>query len=323
LLTTLPASRERDLQELSVLTALPAPLASVEGYASPRLSAAHHRALRLADESGGELAPPLLWSLAFTSLVRDDYAQAERFAADLRARGERADDQVLVVQGCCLLGLAAFWQAELGPAAMHLRSAVDRYRPEQRTAHLLRYGQDPAVMALARLGNIAWLQGDPAGAVRARDAAMAAAQQIAHPLTTAAALVFAALLALDMGDDALVRDYTRTLTAQRLEARPIRFVTQALAGYVEVLDGHPAAGLRRIRDTIEESDPQPSAPGMRAILERILLAGAVAAGDAPAGVASAERLLAMAGPGLVWAAEARRQRAALSVIARPRLRPNA
>jgi hypothetical protein len=107
------------------------------------------------------------------------------------------------------------------------------------------------------------------------------------------------------------------MTTQRSEARPIRLVSQALAGYVEVLDGHPATGLRQIRVLLNESDRQPSAPGMRAILERILLAGSVAAGDAPAAVASAERLLAMGGPGQVWAAEAERQRAALAGSAEP------
>ncbi len=187
LLTTLPPSGERDLRELALLTALPAPLASVEGYASPRLSAVHDRAVQLAGQSGSELAPPLLWSLAFASLVHDDYPRAERFAAELRDRGERVADQVLVVEGCALLGLAAFWQADLDAAKAHLERAVDRYRPEQLTAHLLRYGQDPEVMALARLGNIAWLQGDATQAVRRRDAAMARAHEIGHPLTTAAA----------------------------------------------------------------------------------------------------------------------------------------
>jgi predicted ATPase len=72
LLTTLPSSRERDRRELAVLTALPAPLASVEGYASPRLAAVHDRAVRLAGDSGSDLAPPLLWSLAFASLVHEE-----------------------------------------------------------------------------------------------------------------------------------------------------------------------------------------------------------------------------------------------------------
>jgi hypothetical protein len=97
-----------------------------------------------------------------------------------------------------------------------------------------------------------------------------------------------------------------------LQARPIRFVAQALAGYVDVLEGRAPSGLQAIRTTIEQSRRQPSAPGMQAILERILLAGCVAAGDAPGTDAGAQRLLDMGGPGRVWAAQAHQQRAVLS-----------
>jgi hypothetical protein len=283
----------------------------------------HDRAVKLAGDSGSDLAPPLLWSLAFASLVNEEYPRAERFAEELRERGDRDTDQVLVVQGCCLLGLAAFWQAELDTARRQLELAVTSYRPEQQTAHLLRYGQDPAVMALARLGNIAWLQGDPDRAVRARDEALARAQEIAHPLTTSAAHVFVALLAIDMDDEAAVRESTAALTAQHHEARPIHDVRQALTGYVDVLDGHTASGLRQIRSTIEQSRPQPSAPGMSAILERILLAGCVAAGDPPAAAASARRLIELGGPGRVWAAAAERHLAGLSGPGGARSQPNA
>jgi DNA-binding SARP family transcriptional activator len=314
LLLTLPASPERDLRELGILTALPAPVASVEGYLSPRLAAVHKRALQLIGVLGTEPGPPLLWSLAFASLVREDFARAERFAGELRDRGERDADDVLVVEGACLLGIAEFWQANFQAARGHLEEAVARYRDDQRTEHLLRYGQDPEVVARARLGNTLWFLGDPAGAGRSRDAALARAEEIGHPLSTAAALVFAGLLALDMGDEARVRDHAESLVILGHDAIPIRYVTAALAGYVAVLDGRAADGLTQIRRAVAEAGPEPAAPGMRAMLGRVELAASVAAGDRPGAAAVAGRLLAMDGAARVWAAEATRQHAAVSTF---------
>ncbi len=306
LLRTLPPSADRDGRELAVLTALPAALVSVEGYASPRLAAAHQRAVRLAGGSTVELAPPLLWSLAFASLVLDDFTGAERFAAELTGRGDRDGDDVLVVEGSCLLGLAAFWQADLPTARVHLEQTVDRYRPAQCTAHLAAYGQDPAVVALARLGNTLWFLGDPAGACRARAAALSRAEEIGHPLTSAAALIFAALLAIDMDDEPSMIRYVRELTAIDHPAAPIRHTLTALTGYLEVLDHRTEAGRTMIRQAVDDANINPAAPGMPAILERIMLAACVSTADADAVVASAQRLLGLVS-GLVWAPEARRR----------------
>ena len=306
-LATMPPGIERDLRELEILTALPAPLAGVEGYASARLSAAHDRAIELAEVTGREPASPLLWSLAFSGLVREDFVRAEQFADRLRARGEQQGDAVLIVQGHCLLGLAAFWRADFETARRQLESTVEHYRPEQLSTHLLRYGQDPKVLALARLGNIAWLAGDRVAAVRNRGAALDLADEIGHALTSGAALVFAALLALDMTDDELVRRYADELTALALDARPVASFTRALNGYVEILDRNVAIGMARINDTLDEVEANSPAPGMPAIVRRILLAAGVAAGDSVTGAAAARVLLSTPGPAQVWAAEASRR----------------
>ncbi|MGS0684778.1 ATP-binding protein [Nakamurella sp. GG22] len=308
LLATLPPSRERNNRELKILTALPAPLASVEGYASSRLSLAQQRALDLAEALGSELAPSLVWSLAFAALSREDFADAERFAGELLERGRRDGDDVLEVEGACLQGLAAFWQADLASARGHFERALERYDPAQRTAHLLRYGQDPGVVSLARLGNTLWFLGDADGAVARRDAALGLADVIDHPLTTAAALVFSVLLAVDMGDEARIREYSGRLARLDHEAAPIRVATRALLGYVSVLDGRPEEGLRAIRDALVDAGPHPPAPGLRAMLERLRLAAAVAVPDPEEAAAAADQLLRLGGPGRLWAAAAHRYR---------------
>ena len=163
------------------------------------------------------------------------------------------------------------------------------------------------MLALARLGNIAWLNGDRLAAVRNRSAAVDLADEIGHALTKGAALVFAVLLALDMDDNDLVRVYSADLTALALEARPVASFTRAITGYVEVLDRNAAVGMARITDTLHEVETNSPAPGMAAIVRRILLAACVSTGDAATGAAAARVLLSTCGPAQVWAREARRR----------------
>lgn len=310
LLRSLPESADRDAVELEVRTALLAPLVSVEGYASPGLSATHqHRARELAQALGVEYAPPLLRSLALSALTGADFQQATRFGQLLRAVGERDGDDVLVVEAAYVLGVASFWQADFETARRHLELAVERYRPDDHRAHLIRYGQDPKVVCLSRLGNALWFLGRDDAARGARSAALAWADKIKHPYSHAVALVFGALLALDMDDAHDVREYSAALAAAQQEALQVQLPAAAFRGYVAVLDGDPDHGIARIRDAIRQARGTDAAPGLRALLGRILLAACVASRDAPAAFAAADRLLDMGGAACVWEPEARRVRA--------------
>ena len=62
--------------QLRLLTALPAPLLALEGYASERMTRVHTRALQLAGQLGSEPEPPLMWSLAMAALTRGEWEPA-------------------------------------------------------------------------------------------------------------------------------------------------------------------------------------------------------------------------------------------------------
>jgi DNA-binding SARP family transcriptional activator len=87
LVRALPRTPERDAGELAILSALPGPLGTVEGYASSRIAEVQQRALELARELGAEPAPPVLRSLAIVGLAGGDFARAREFGARLKARG--------------------------------------------------------------------------------------------------------------------------------------------------------------------------------------------------------------------------------------------
>jgi DNA-binding SARP family transcriptional activator len=292
-------------RELGIVTALLPLVANAEGFGSERVAELRRRALDLARGAGVEPAPPLLRSLALMALSRSDLESSRRYGELLRVRGERDGDEVLLVESDYVLGISAFWQRKLGAARRHFESAIARYRPEHRATHLFRYGLDPYVVCLSRLANTLAFQGDPEGARRACDEALAVAEEIGHMPSTETARVFAALLALDLDDTDAVRRQAAALRGAEVKAAAV--AGEALGGYVDVLDGHPAAGLARARRALEDAGGH--APGHHACIARIMLAACVAAGEPRAGLDAAERLLAAGAGAPLWAAEARRRRA--------------
>jgi hypothetical protein len=286
------------------------PLASLAGYVSPAIEAHQREATRLTGALAVPPAPPLLRSLGMSALTGEDFPTTTRIGEQLQAAGERLDDDVLVVEGAYLLGMAAFWQTDFAGARIHLETAVDRYRAADVWTHLVRYGQDPKVACLSRLGNTLWFLGQAEAAVRARDAALDWAEQIRQPFSTSIGLLFAAVLALDMGDEAALRRHTAGLEALGPTAAPVQLCTAALRGYLCVLDNAATAGLQAIDQAVQDAGLQGPAPGVPAILARIRLAAAVATGDGVAALGAAGALVDMGGPALVWAPEARRVAAA-------------
>jgi tetratricopeptide (TPR) repeat protein len=308
LLRAQPPAQARRQRELDLVTRLQAPLGVAEGYASDRLAELQRRGLELARGLGVEPGAPLLLSMALAGLSRGDFEAAKGVGAALVAGDGDGDDAVRRVEGEYVLGIAGFWRGEFATARRHFETAVDRYRAEHRPAHLLRFGIDLEVVCTSRLANTLWFLGHPDAAVRARDDALALAERLGHPHSRATALVFAALLALDLRDQASVRELAAALAVRPAEQEPpTRVPSSALAGYVEVLDGRPD-GLARIRRALDDPAEGEHAPGMHACIARVLLEACLAAGDARAGLAAADRVLAAEDNVRTWEAEARRLR---------------
>jgi DNA-binding SARP family transcriptional activator len=310
LLATLPASPERQARELAILTAMLTPVVSADGFTSPRLDGLHTRIIDAARTLLVELPPQALRSIAVSSLTRDDFDTARRYGEMLRARGGADGDDALLVEGEYVLGIAAFWNGRLVAAREHFETAVARYRPDRRRTHLLRYWLDPQVICLSRLGNTYWFLGDTDAARAARDKAIALGAEIGHAHSHRTAYVFAALLAVDMGDTAALRGYVRALEAgaDDRDARATLFATETLRAYVRVIDGD-AEGMTAIRDALASLGTGGHAPGQRAFTARLLVAAAAVSGDPRELLATADRMLAMGGAASLWEAEVLRVRA--------------
>lgn len=278
-------------RELELLTALPGPLAAAEGYASPRLHKVLDQAFEITGRLDVEPAAPLLRAQAMAVLSRDEFDAAREFGARLCALD--AGDDVLAVEGHFVQGVAAAWRNEAATAREHLQAAVDRFRPANRSAHLLAYGQDTHLFCLIRLAHVHFCLGDRAGAGRRQRQAIELARPVGHPFTLAGVLLFAALLDLDLADVPALRSRVAELTAlrRRVEASPIRLCTDAMTGYLDVLDGAAPSGMARIDGALADPGIR-SAPGLPAMVLRIRLAAAQASGRTGDAHDSARQLLA-------------------------------
>ena len=285
LVATMPASDERLKDELEILTALVTPLAVTDGYASTRVAAVQARSIELVGLLDIEPAPPLLRSVTMSNLCRNDFGGARVVALRLRAVAARESDDVLRIESDYLLGIGAFWSGAFEAARGHFENAVDSFDPRQRVEHLVRFGHDPSIVCLSRLANTLWFLGSTDEARATRDDAVTMAADVGHPFSRAVALVFAALLCVDLDETDLLRGLVDMLSADA-EHRPSAVATEAFAGYIEVLDGRCDSGIQRIRRTIDLSSANPTAidhaPGQRAAAHAIAAQRILACGRAPA-----------------------------------------
>jgi DNA-binding SARP family transcriptional activator len=307
LVRTFPSGPHRDEQELTLVVARLAPLGVVEGATSTGLVEAERRGLELAESLGRESAPLLRWT-ALTNLTRGRFDEARRAGDQLLTHAERDTDDVLLVESSYVLGIAAFWSGDLETARQHFERAVARYDREHRGVHLARYGLDPEVVCLSRLGNTLFFLGCPDAAVQARDTALELAAEVGHDATTGTALVFAALLALELRDDEPLRRYTAELAAQHGGAAT-DLALGSFEAYIDVLEGRTEAGLERLHELLDVTRETAHAPGQHACMARLLLEAHARTADASAGLRTAEHALQTVTGVRVWEAETRRMRA--------------
>ncbi len=293
-------------RRLGLMCAFATPLAATEGFASPRLADVQRTALDLAASLGVEPEPALLRSVAMSSLCRKEFEESGAVAGRLRSLAARSNDTVLGIESEYLLGIGAFWGGALDQARAHFERVVHDFDPDRRVEHLVRFGQDPMVVCISRLANTLWFLGQTDAARALREDALTVATEVGHPFSKGVALVFAALLSVDLEDIDRYRDLAEALGTDS-QHHPFTVAKDALLGYAEVLDGHTQRGIARIRRSLGVSTVD-HAPGQRASHTRLLLAAYDASGDSEGGLQAADEALCADGTRL-WECENRRLRA--------------
>ena len=292
----------RHARELELLSSMPPALGGAEGYATTRMHEAHRRATDVAARLGVEVEPAVLRSMVMSALCRDEFDDAAGAAGQLLAHADATGDASLRMESRYLLGISAFWAAQLEEACTHFEIVVAEFDPSTRARHHEVYGHDPQVVCFSRLANTLWFLGRDDAARRTCDDALALAEEVGHPLSRDTAAIFSCLLAIDTADHDQLRRRFRTLDTLGLDTLPFVTKHEAIAGLVDVLDGKPSDGIRRSRAALARCEGRNFYPGFQAAITRILVAAHSIASDAAGGLATCEQALALASTP-IWDAE--------------------
>jgi predicted ATPase len=195
LLAALPDTPTRVQQELDLQITLGPALMATKGLAVPEVEQTYARARALCQQVGEtpQLFPTLRGLCRFY-LMRGALPTARELGEQLDRLAQREATPTLRVEAHAALGHALFFLGEFAAARTHLEQGIALTDPTAQRALALRQGEAPGVMCLAFAAPTLWCLGYPEQAVRWSQEALALAQTLAHPLSLAFALHWAAVL---------------------------------------------------------------------------------------------------------------------------------
>ncbi len=196
LLTTVPESRVRSQQELVVQLTLGLALSATKGYSAPEVERLYTRARALCEQVG---EPPqlfrVLWGLWGVYGQRGEYQTTRALGEQLFSLAQGLQDPDLLLEAHHVLWAELFFGGELVIARPHLEQGLQLYDPQRHRTHAALYsGHDAGVCCRSIAAQSLWLLGYPDQAVVSSQAALALAQQLAHPFSLGFTLRWAAVL---------------------------------------------------------------------------------------------------------------------------------
>lgn len=296
ILHTLPASADRDRQELGLLMGLGVPLSVTVSWAAPEVRAANERALELCRTLGesSQMFRALfgVWS---NLQVQADYRAAWPVAEQLLALSAQADDDGMQLQAHRAKGILALHTGQFTEALRSCDAGLALYDPARHRAHVAHYWLDPGVGCLSYGAFALVCMGQPDLAQQRATQALAVARQASHDFSEAYALLFLAV----------VHHLRREAEQTRLHAQALRDLSSdkgfpalqawgtLLLGSTLAQGGRAAEGIALIR----EAEPATRSAGARVAYSASLMELAslyLQAGQPSAGLAVVDEGLAFA-----------------------------
>jgi predicted ATPase/DNA-binding winged helix-turn-helix (wHTH) protein len=252
-LKTLPATPERNQQELTLHIALGAALLVTKGHASPEVEHTYAKAYTLCQQ-GGE-TPQLvtaLFGLWRYYVTRAQLHTAQELGETLLRLAQRAHDPALSVIAHNALGLTQFCLGALPAARLHLEEGIARYTPDQRHTPAFHAGQDPGVACRVYAARTLWLLGYPEQARTRLAEALTLAHELAHPFSLVWAWCMAAFVSQLRHDALAVHEQAEAAVALATE-QGFAFWAAAgtnLRGWALALQGQCEEGMAQVRQGI-------------------------------------------------------------------------
>ena len=195
LLQRLPATPERNQQELSLRIALGASLIATKGYAAPEVAQTYTRARQLCQhlDDPQQLFPVLrgLWSYYF---IRAELQTAHALGEQLLTLAQQAQDPGMLLAAHRALGATLNYLGAAASAHTYLVQGMTLYDPRQHRVSTFLYGEDPGVVCRSHAARALWRLGYPDQGLAQNDEALALAQQSAHPFSLGFTLSYMAMV---------------------------------------------------------------------------------------------------------------------------------
>ena len=251
LLLTLPESKERDQQELTLQLALTVPLIAAQGFASPDVGRAATRARDLCREFGD--APEVFQALAQINLyyaTRPDYRKALEIGEVSLEIAENLGDPMLKAISYYITAWPWINLGDQPQALELLERLITVYDPEKHGYLAYLFGYDLGILSLAFSSWCLWLLGYPDQAEERMDEALIQARKREHPHTLAFALVAAIALQWFLRNPEGIDRYVDELDPVSYENGFIFWIGHALIyrGEQKVLAGDVEAGIAQMRE---------------------------------------------------------------------------
>lgn len=250
-----PEGRERNTNELRVLTHLGPALMLVKGWAATEVGTAYERARTLAGllERSADLVPPLVGMWLFHA-TRGRFDLADQVTQELFQVAKTTSNRDLLLQSHHAAWPIPMYRGAFVRSNEHIEKGLALYDYEQHKHHAFVYlGHDPAVCAHALGAGVVWALGFPDRAHRHDTDALQIARRLGHAPTLAFALWFLGAAHAARGDKAAALSTAEKLLQLSEEQKLVQTEASALiiSGWALALTGQAEDGLERIRTGLE------------------------------------------------------------------------
>jgi tetratricopeptide (TPR) repeat protein len=252
LIQLLPASPERDQQELELLLSF----ALTWKYQGPQphLKEAIDRTRSLCRRLGktAQLSR-VLSELTIYHYVEAEYTKALEIGTEALSLAQQAEDRVLEIGSHWSLGFLNFCLGEYTNSRTHLKEVISFYKPEQHHRSLVRLrGVDVGLSAMAYDSCCLWCLGFPDQAFARSQDVLAMARRFNHPFTLADTLSFAGCMLDAMRKDpkALKANAEELMRVANESGIPWVGFGASYLGEALALEGRTQEGIAQIRQGI-------------------------------------------------------------------------
>jgi predicted ATPase len=232
-------------------------LRATKGSGAPEVERLYTRTRALCEEVGEpQQLFRVLWGLWGVHNSHGEYQTMRALGEQLLSLAQGLNDPDLLLEAHHAMWTSLFTGGELAAARAHQEQGLRFYEPQRHRAHAALYsGHDPGVCCRYRSGPTLWLLGSPDQAVASSQAALTLAQQLAHPLSLAIALYWAAILHHLRREAPLTQARAEALTTIATDQGFRVLLEQAmpLLGWALAASGHGEDGIMQIRQGLATS----------------------------------------------------------------------